>query len=39
MTAHELMITTNHYLIKDGELTDVQKAKEKDGRLYFDMSQ
>jgi len=26
MTAYELMIKTNHYLIKDGELTDAQKA-------------
>jgi len=26
MTAYELMIKTNHHLIKDGELTDAQKA-------------
>lgn len=26
MTAHELVIKTNHYLIKGGELTDSQKA-------------
>ena len=26
MTAHELMLKTNHYLIKDGKLTDGQKA-------------
>ena len=26
MTTHELMIKTNHHLIKDGELTDAQKA-------------
>lgn len=26
MTPHELMIKTNHYLIKGGELTDAQKA-------------
>ncbi|MCL2087899.1 MAG: hypothetical protein FWH14_00280 [Oscillospiraceae bacterium] len=27
MTAHELMVKTNHYLIKDGELTAMQKDK------------
>ena len=26
MTPHELMIKTNHHLIKDGELTEPQKA-------------
>ena len=26
MTAYELMIKTNHHIIKDGELTDAQKA-------------
>ena len=26
MTAYELMIKTNHHLIKDGELTDAQKS-------------
>lgn len=42
MTVHELMVKTNHYLIKGGELTGAQKAKiagqllaaRSDGRTY-----